>query len=240
VRRTNPFAHVLIMGAASIAAFVLLHHIRTDLSGHRPGGGVLARATGVAVGMGITATVGAAGSATVKGAKGLARLGRGTDPPPWERLDAAASGMHGQPQPGFNPIPDGGDGGGTGGGGVPVGGGGGPGSPGAPTGGATTVVSDLPGPSQPGRAAGKSTRARRRAGAQSDTGGEPGGLAGSSGGVAPSVPPMTEWVESAYDSDVLIPHESPDDETAPPSQEGGPAPPAPTTVDPIAEKHEAD
>ena len=104
----------------------------------------------------------------------------------------------------------------------------------------TTIVSDLAGHSQPGRAAGQSTRAREGARAQSDTRGKPSGLTGSSRGVAPSVPPMTEWVESAHDSDVLIPNESPDDETAPTAQEGEPGPPGLTTVDPIAEKHEAD
>jgi hypothetical protein len=42
------------------------------------------------------------------------------------------------------------------------------------------------------------------------------------------------------DSDALIPNEPPDDETATAAQESRPAALAPTTVDPIATKNEAD
>ena len=85
---TNPFAHVLMMGGVAMVAFMLLRHIRADLSGRPRGprhgaaghrrGGRDGDARGVRGG----------GSAAVAGAKGLRRRsgsrGRAT---PWERLE---------------------------------------------------------------------------------------------------------------------------------------------------------
>jgi hypothetical protein len=51
---------------------------------------------------------------------------------------------------------------------------------------------------------------------------------------------MTEHLRSTYDRDVLIPEEQRNDETLPTAQASGPASPAPTTVDPFTETHEAE
>jgi hypothetical protein len=111
---TNPFAHVLMMGGVAVVALLLLRHIRSDLSARPPGGGLFRQATGVAVGMGMTAAFGAAGSAALAGARTLGRRSDG-ELTPWERLDAeanTAAAAHGAPQPGFEPVP--GSGGGRG------------------------------------------------------------------------------------------------------------------------------
>ena len=72
---TSAFAHVLMMGAVSVAALLLGRHLRADLSGHPRGRGrLVGRATDVAVGMGIQAGLGGAGSAAAKGLRD--RLGR--------------------------------------------------------------------------------------------------------------------------------------------------------------------
>jgi hypothetical protein len=107
---TNPFAHVLMMGAVSIVAFVLLRHVRADLSGlprgHR---GMIGRAADVAVGLGMHAAVGGAGSAALAGVNGLrGRFGNRGDTP-WDRQDAAvenAAQVLGPPQPGVDPVPN--------------------------------------------------------------------------------------------------------------------------------------
>jgi hypothetical protein len=52
---TNPFAHVLMMGGVSIAAFLLLRHIRADLAGRLPRRGVFSRAVDGVLGMGMHA-----------------------------------------------------------------------------------------------------------------------------------------------------------------------------------------
>jgi hypothetical protein len=110
---TNPFAHVLMMGGVAIVALVLLRHIRAEMSGRPAGPGLVRQATGVAVGMGMTAALGAAGSAAVAGAGKLGRrLGRLGQMTPWEKLEAqskTAAAVHGAPQPGFDPVPAGGD-----------------------------------------------------------------------------------------------------------------------------------
>ncbi|KUI36187.1 hypothetical protein AU194_15830, partial [Mycobacterium sp. GA-2829] len=59
----NPFAHTLVMAGASVAALLLLRHIRADLTGQASTRGMFGRATDVAVGMGLHAAVGGAGSA---------------------------------------------------------------------------------------------------------------------------------------------------------------------------------
>ena len=104
----NPFAHVLMMGAVSIAAYMLLRHIRADLSGQPRGRGLFGRGADVALGLGMHAAVGGAGSAALAGAKGLgSRLGGGRTP--WEKLDKAADNaadVHGGPQPGVDPVPN--------------------------------------------------------------------------------------------------------------------------------------
>src|SRR6185312_1050126 len=109
---TNPFAHVLMMGGVAVVALLLLRHIRTDLSGRPAGPGLVRQATGVAVGMGMTAAFGAAGSAAVAGARGLRRRsGSRSELTPWEQLETEsrnAAAVHGAPQPGFDPVPGGG------------------------------------------------------------------------------------------------------------------------------------
>ncbi len=103
---TNPFAHVLMMGGVALAALMLLRHIRTDISGRRSGGGLWRQASSVAVGMGMTAALGGAGSAAAQGIRGLRRRpGSRGEIAPWERMDAKAAVVHGVPQPGFDPVP---------------------------------------------------------------------------------------------------------------------------------------
>jgi hypothetical protein len=107
---TNPFAHVLMMGAVCYAAFMLLRHVKADLAG-RPGGrGLLGRVTDVAVGAGIRAGVGGAGGAALGGLRGLRSRSGSHRPTPWEQIDAAVSDAHevlGAPRSGFEPVPTG-------------------------------------------------------------------------------------------------------------------------------------
>jgi hypothetical protein len=109
---TNPFAHVLMMGGVSIAAFLLLRHVRSEFGGRARQRGMLGRVADVAIGMGVSHAVGGAGAAAMRGARGLRGRAAGAgEPPPWERAgggvgDAAA--VHGAPQPGFDPVPGGG------------------------------------------------------------------------------------------------------------------------------------
>ena len=105
---TNPFAHVLMMGGVAIAALMLLRHIRTDVAGGPAGSGLLRQAASVAVGMGMTAALGGAGTAAAQGIRGLRRRsGLQRDQAPWERMDAeaGAASVHGAPQTGFEPVP---------------------------------------------------------------------------------------------------------------------------------------
>lgn len=106
---TNPFAHVLMMGGVALVALLLLRNIRADLSGHPAGPGLLRQAAGVAVGMGMTAAIGATGGAALAGARRLqSRLSSRGQMTPWERVDAEtsdAAAVHGAPQPGFDPVP---------------------------------------------------------------------------------------------------------------------------------------
>ncbi|WP_431241045.1 hypothetical protein ACQ86B_28505 (plasmid) [Mycolicibacterium aichiense] len=138
----NPFAHIVVMGGASLVALYLLRHIRADLDGGHPGRGLLGRASDVALGLGMHAALGGAGTAALGGTHGLrGLLGRGKAP--WEKLDEKATSQDAQQilgpaQDGFDPVPgDAGSGGadregptgsvaapggdlGGGGGGVPV------------------------------------------------------------------------------------------------------------------------
>jgi len=106
---TSPFAHVLMMGAVSAVALHLLGHIRADLNGEPRRPGLLGRATDVALGMGLRAAVGGAGSAAAQGAGRLAGKLGGARMTPWERLEARASdpATLGAPQPGFAPVSSG-------------------------------------------------------------------------------------------------------------------------------------
>ena len=105
---TNPFAHVLMMGAVCYAALVLLRHVKADVSG-RPGGrGLLGRAADVAVGAGMRAGVGGAGAAALGGLRGLRSRSGSHRPTPWEQIDAAvadAQEVLGAPRSGFEPVP---------------------------------------------------------------------------------------------------------------------------------------
>jgi hypothetical protein len=102
----NPFAHVLMMGGAALAALMLLRHIRTDVTGGRPGGGLWRQASSVAVGMGMTAAFGGAGTAAAQGLRGLRRRSGSRDEmAPWERIEAPAAVVNGIPHAGFDPVP---------------------------------------------------------------------------------------------------------------------------------------
>jgi hypothetical protein len=111
----NPFAHILIMGGASMAALYLLRHIKADLNGTQAGRGIFGRAADVALGLSMHAALGGAGAAAVGGARGLrGAFGRGSTP--WDQLDEQAEKaagkpeqVLGQPQEGFDPIATGSD-----------------------------------------------------------------------------------------------------------------------------------
>jgi hypothetical protein len=101
---SNAFAHVLMMGAAAIAAVMLLRHIRTDLAGRRRVG----RAASAGLAIGTQAAFGAAGTATLKGATGLRALLRSHERSPWDQVGTAVNDawqVHGDPQPGYDPVP---------------------------------------------------------------------------------------------------------------------------------------
>jgi hypothetical protein len=104
----SPFAHVLVMGGASMTALYLLRHIRADLQGRTPGHGFVGRTADVALGLGMRTALGGAGEAVLGGARGLhKRLGGGKTP--WERLDEQAAAnpqqILGPPHDGFAPVP---------------------------------------------------------------------------------------------------------------------------------------
>jgi hypothetical protein len=230
---TNPFAHVLMMGGVAIVALVLLRHIRAEMSGRPAGGGLLRQAAGVAVGMGVTAAVGGAGTAAVAGARGLRRRsGSRGELTPWEQLEAQSktpAAVHGTPQPGFDPVPGGGDSGGrTRGGGAGA------------EGGVTAVVEGSASASpvdlgesatvaamSDGRSGGvKPSRRRGRPPAQPPTA-QPDTTSGPSTRTdidVPAVPPMTE---TGYGGPVPLAERPPEDEP-PPDHDANPPPP--TTV----------
>jgi hypothetical protein len=105
----SPFAHILIMGGASMTALYLLRHIRADLNGGSPGHGFLSRAADFALGLGMHAALGGAGNAVLGGARGLSKRFGGGGKTPWERLDEQAGAnphqVLGPPQDGFAPVP---------------------------------------------------------------------------------------------------------------------------------------
>ena len=104
----NPFAHVLIMAAASLAALFLLRQMRSEMSGHAGGQRLLGRAAEIAVARGIEATAGAAGRAGFEAARSLrSRLRSRHESTPWDGLGGAvddAPSVHGAPHPGWEPI----------------------------------------------------------------------------------------------------------------------------------------
>ncbi|BBZ15520.1 hypothetical protein [Mycobacterium branderi] len=254
----NPFPHVLMMGGVSIAAFVLLHHIKADLSGHPATRGVIGRATDVAIGMGMHAATGWAGSAAISAGRGLTRRSRHTGLTPWEQIDQAADKPRevlGDPRPGFNPVPDAADrldaeaaraaSARPAGRQAPAEGQGTAGERPGPHGPAAGVP---PLHEQPGEHPKSSTAAhRRQAGrrqggpARSPRAGvddhgvavDADAPAGTAGGQTPSVPPITELPATGYSGDPPPPEPPPEDEPPPPDD--GPPGPPPTTVNPITE-----
>ena len=246
---TNPFAHVVMMGAVCYAALVLLRYVKADVSG-RPGGrGLLGRAADVAVGAGMRAGVGGAGAAALGGLRGLRNRSGSHRPTPWEQIDAAVADAHevlGAPRSGFEAVPtDLGDGGTdatpgadaadvAGGNGVS-----GPGStvraPGPPPGTSSRAGGD-PRRSGPGR-----PRATNRAAPTAPTPpplddlGAPAPPNTSAGspwwpdGEAASVEPITHAASTADHQQIPLPEPPPLDDEPPPDQEW----PPPATVDPI-------
>jgi hypothetical protein len=232
---TNPFAHVLMMGAVSYAAFSLLRHVRAELTGGPHGAGLLSRAGDVALGLGLRAAVGGAGGAALGGLRGL-RAGSGSrGQTPWEQIDAAAAAepaeVLGAPRQGFEPVPAG-----VGGGGQAsragvdaVTRGSGPsgrtaGSQGA--GGAGTVA----GESGPSRAAATSNGPRSATASAFPLNDSDGGSLFGPDRQPASVDPITPETGASRDPQVPLPPEPPPlDDEPPPDDEG----PIPATVDPI-------
>ena len=110
---TNPYAHILIMGGASMVALHMLRYIRADLAGHAPGRGIFGRAADVALGLSMHAALGGAGSAALGGARGLRGMFGSGGKTPWDQLDQQADAkpeeVLGEPQKGFDPVPIGTD-----------------------------------------------------------------------------------------------------------------------------------
>ncbi|MBY0286740.1 MAG: hypothetical protein K2X52_06290 [Mycobacteriaceae bacterium] len=259
----NPFAHVLMMGAVSIAAMMLLRYIRADLSADRPGPGLFRQAGSVAVGMGMHAAVGGVGGAAVAGAKGLgSRLRHRGDTTPWEQLDAQAADarqVHGQPQSGFEPVPSEsagsglsgpGQGGGADNAAQPSNGGIDPsgGAHAAPPGGGEPALSaPQPGGGIQGmlsgfdgaRAAAPAPRehSAHAAAPEAPSVGLPADGPLGHGETSTSLPPMADLQDARHLAFLPLPPEPPHDEEMPPppDDETGPPGGAPTNVSPITD-----
>ena len=110
---TNPYAHILIMGGASLVALHMLRYIRADLAGQAAGRGIFGRAADVALGLSMHAALGGAGSAALGGARGLRGMFGSGRKTPWDHLDQQADAkpeeVLGEPQKGFDPVPIGTD-----------------------------------------------------------------------------------------------------------------------------------
>jgi hypothetical protein len=201
---TSAFAHVLMMGAVSAAALMLGRHLRADLSGQARGGGLVGRAAAVAVGMGIQAGLGGAGSAAARGLRG--RLGRARGATPWEQLDRVADNaarVHGSPAPGVDPVPN---------------------APDDPGGGAAT-------PAQGAHAA-ETASAASGLPPMSDEGiAAPGSAAGAEVAAAASGFDQPVALAPITDAGEPSPAEPPPENAPPPADEDGPS--EPTTVSPI-------
>jgi hypothetical protein len=214
----GPFAHVLMMGAVSVVALILLGHVRAELSGRPRGRRLLGRGADVAVGMGMHAAVGGVGSAALSGAKGLrGRFPGGRAPTPWDQLDRAADDaakVHGSPQPGVDPVPNApGD--------APASGEDrdSAGETGRGPAGVAWILEEVDRISRGGHGARRGSR-RQSAGAPAAA-----ASPGDPGGTAADVAPITEPVETVGDEPLARRAEG----TEPPP----PQPPRPTTVDPI-------
>ena len=260
---TNPFAHVLMMGAVSVAAIVLLRYIRADLSGERPGPGLFRQAGSVALGMGMHAAIGGAGGAAAAGAKGLGTGVRNLGGTAWERLASQADDarqVHGKPQAGFEPVPSDPRGAGASGAGQaaaadaqPGGGGIDPGAgahpvppgPGAPalspappsSGGIQQTFSGMDNTARATAAAHRGSGSSAAIAEPRSIGGE--GAPGLAGPADPAtvLPAMAELPDSRYQGVVPTPPEPPgDEEIPPPDDEPGPPGGAATTVNPITDK----
>jgi hypothetical protein len=260
---TNPFAHVLIMGAASMVALYLLRHIRADLQGTHPGRGVFSRAGDVALGLGMHAALGGVGHAALGGAQKLrSSLGRGGKTP-WEQIDEKAAGADpqeilGPAQQGFDPVP-GEDGTGSGGVQAPAAAGA---DPGGAAGAAAINAAPIPAtqglhpvmghnpagghpPKQPQRPRDRASVARQRSAAQPtlDLSG-----AAAADAPAPQVAPIdggtgvgTSWDEGGPPVSAYVDHDAeiPTPLEAPPDDMSVPPPPddsgaSTATVDPIS------
>lgn len=211
---SNPFAHVMMMGAASMAALYLLRHIRADLEGTQPGRGLFGRAGDVALGLGMHAALGGAGKAALGGVRGMRGLAGGGKTP-WERMDEKAASADpqeilGPAQEGFDPVP-GENGSGSGGsagsagdhapaapGAEPGDGGGGGAAAINPPNPATQGLNPVMAPDQPGtqRAAKQPepqprSRGQQRVSAPQAPTLDLGDTVGSLGGSAPEVEPIT-------------------------------------------------
>ena len=230
----NPFAHVVMMGAASVAALYLLRHIRADLAGRPAGPGLLVRGGQLVGGLAMSAAVGGVSSAAVGGARGLrSKLGSGGKAPREladEIADKTPQEVLGEPLDGFDPVASGAD---T----VSTGPGGEDGTPGAPGWGAAGSRDGAPGVDPVGgeRLPGGSAGAREAAPAFPGDGRLEGGVqvfgaaVGHSEAVA--VDPIAEAASTGVGEDIPLPQEPPADEEPPPPP--GEAGPAATTVDPI-------
>ena len=250
---SNPFAHVLMMGATSIAAIFLLRHIRADLSGDRQGPGLFRQAGGVAVGMGIHAAIGGAGGAAVGAGRGLlSKMGHRGESTPWDQLDAAAadaSRVHGQPQSGFDPVPAEGATADQPSASSPATGGppaeGGDAAPAAPAmsspAGEPALDSPQPGGGIQGLFSGSGAGRAQPAHAPRATQTQPlefgAGTAAGPSAAPSSVPPMAELGEANYTGFLPPPPEPPrDDEILLPDDRSKPAGGAATSVNPITDK----
>ncbi|AGB26969.1 hypothetical protein Mycsm_06865 (plasmid) [Mycobacterium sp. JS623] len=223
----NPFAHVVMMAAASVAALYLLHHIRADLAGRPAGPGLLVRGAEVVGGLAMSAAVGGVSSAALGGARGLrSKLGSG-DKAPWEVLDEMASGaptkVLGEPLEGFDPVPTAADTAAAHD--VGVSGGAGDRVAGRSSGDGAEVVGVDP------IAVGEAGSGGRRGSTLEALGAGLEGAAGF-GAVAEvvTVEPIGDTASTGVGEDIPLPQEPPEDHLLPPPDE---ADASPTTVDPI-------
>jgi hypothetical protein len=229
---TNPFAHVVMMGAASLAALYLLRHIRADLAGRPPGRGLLSHGSDVMVGVALSAALRGAGSAAVGGARGLA-ASRGNTPWEWDdaMTGAKLQDILGEPQEGFDPVPRAADvSGADQGGAADTGAGAAESGHRAQPAGVDPVDSGGLAEMTPGRHDGSRGSARKRPGGEGiDRGGDRlGPAAGQTEAVA--LDPITDTAGTSVGEGISLSGEPPveDHQLPPPNRDG----PTGTTVDP--------
>jgi hypothetical protein len=206
------------------------------MSGRPAGPGLVRQATGVAVGMGMTAAFGAAGSAAVAGAGKLGRrLGRLGQMTPWEKLEAqskTAAAVHGAPQPGFDPVPGGGGSGG------PARGGGVGGDGGGVAAGERSASADVAGVGEraavaamnDGQGGGVESPRRRGRPQTRDSAAQPDTTSGPTTLTESDVPAVPSIVETRFSGPVPLPEPPPEDEP-PPDDDAYPPPPTTVNVD---------